>query len=183
MLKINIGETLTCAETGKQFVAAADGCSFNYARTRAGETLSDEGVHLREVRGLLDRSRPFACYVSCDGKSVTGWKGNILGTATVVAEYHNNFGATLWCYRVTDAHGAAWRGRNSGPGMIINLYPVAPKEPSKIYIQRRGGGYLETVDEFTNRAEARCALREYRLSDSAGSYYLSQRACKSWDRA
>lgn len=49
-----------------------------------------------------------------------------------------------------------------------------------IYIQRKGDGYLETVDEFTNRIEARMALREYQLADSAGYYYLSQRACKGW---
>lgn len=33
------------------------------------------------------------------------------------------------------------------------------------YIQRRGDGYLETVDEFTTYREAREMLKEYRLSD------------------
>ncbi len=49
-----------------------------------------------------------------------------------------------------------------------------------IYIQRRGDGYLETVDEFTTRKEARAMLSEYRLSDMSAHYYLSQRACKNW---
>lgn len=48
------------------------------------------------------------------------------------------------------------------------------------YIQRRGNGHLETVDEFTTRKEARSAPAEYRLSDPAATYYLSQRACKGW---
>lgn len=51
-----------------------------------------------------------------------------------------------------------------------------------IYIQRKGNGYLETVDEFSTRKEARAMLNEYRLSDPYGFYYLSQRACKAWAR-
>lgn len=48
-----------------------------------------------------------------------------------------------------------------------------------IYIQRKGDGYLETVDEFTTRSEARKMLAEYRLADPYGYYYLSSRACKA----
>lgn len=49
-----------------------------------------------------------------------------------------------------------------------------------IYIQRRGQGYLETVDEFDTRREAREMLAEYRLSDPSAVYYLSTRPCKDW---
>jgi hypothetical protein len=49
-----------------------------------------------------------------------------------------------------------------------------------IYIQRRGQGQLETVDQFETRREARAMLAEYRLSDPAGSYYLSSRPCHDW---
>lgn len=51
-----------------------------------------------------------------------------------------------------------------------------------IYIQRKGDGYLETVDEFEDRdyKEARRVLDEYRLSDPYGHYYRSSRACKEW---
>ena len=49
-----------------------------------------------------------------------------------------------------------------------------------IYIQRKGNGYLETVDQFTTRKEAREMLSEYQLSDPYAEYYLSQRACKGW---
>lgn len=49
-----------------------------------------------------------------------------------------------------------------------------------IYIQRREGVDLETVDEFNTIKEARAMLREYRMSDPAANYYLSRRACKAW---
>lgn len=48
------------------------------------------------------------------------------------------------------------------------------------YIQRKGDGYLETVDEFETRKEAREMLKEYRLSDPSAEYYISSRACKEW---
>ena len=51
------------------------------------------------------------------------------------------------------------------------------------YIQRKGDGYLETVDEFTTRREARAMLNEYRTADPSAYYYLSQRACKAWNAA
>lgn len=51
----------------------------------------------------------------------------------------------------------------------------------KIYIQRKDGNQLETVDEFDSRKEAREMVKEYRISDSSASYYLSSRPCKSWN--
>jgi hypothetical protein len=48
------------------------------------------------------------------------------------------------------------------------------------YIQRKDGKYLETVDEFTTRKEAREMIKEYRLSDPSAHYYISTRACKNW---
>lgn len=49
-----------------------------------------------------------------------------------------------------------------------------------IYIQRKGDGYLETVDEFETYKEARKMLAEYQLSDPYGYYYTSRRPCKEW---
>lgn len=49
-----------------------------------------------------------------------------------------------------------------------------------IYIQRKGDGYLETVDEFETRKEASDMLKEYRMSDSSAHYYTSSRPCKAW---
>jgi len=48
------------------------------------------------------------------------------------------------------------------------------------YIQRRGDGYLETVDEFSTWKEARAMLAEYCFADPYAMYYLSSRACKAW---
>lgn len=48
------------------------------------------------------------------------------------------------------------------------------------YIQRKGQGYLETVDEFTTWKEARDMLDEYRMSDPSGDFYLSSRPCRDW---
>lgn len=50
------------------------------------------------------------------------------------------------------------------------------------YIQRRGNGYLETVDQFDTLKEARLMLAEYRLSDPSAYYYISSRACKGWSK-
>lgn len=48
------------------------------------------------------------------------------------------------------------------------------------YIQRKGGGYLETVDEFETRKEALAMLKEYRTADPTAHHYISTRACKAW---
>lgn len=49
-----------------------------------------------------------------------------------------------------------------------------------LYIQRKAGKELETVDEFETRKEAREMLKEYRLSDNSAYYYISSRCCKHW---
>ena len=48
------------------------------------------------------------------------------------------------------------------------------------YIQRRGDGYLETVDEFETLKEAKLMLAEYRMSDPTAEFYISRRPCKAW---
>lgn len=119
MNTINIGDTLTCAEAGKQFIAQRDGCCFNYAIDREGRVYSDEGVDIRERRALLDRSKPFGCYVSCDGQIVTGWKGNKLGDIV-------GGRGSLQRFRVRDVHGNWWTGRGAGAGMCCTLRAMKP---------------------------------------------------------
>ena len=122
MNTINIGDVLTCAETGKAFVAARDGCSVNYARSREGSIISDEGVDLREWRELLDRSRPFGCYLSSDGRHVTGWKGNVLGQVTRESSSRTGWNRSdITHIRVIDCHGMPWHGKGAGRGMCITL--------------------------------------------------------------
>ncbi len=48
------------------------------------------------------------------------------------------------------------------------------------YIQRRDARQLETVDEFTERKEARTMRDEYQLSDPSARYYVSTRPCRDW---
>ena len=49
-----------------------------------------------------------------------------------------------------------------------------------VYIQRKGDGYLETVDEFDTWKEARKMVSEYSFADPYGYYYLSRRCCNHW---
>lgn len=49
-----------------------------------------------------------------------------------------------------------------------------------VYIQRKEGMTLETVDQFETRKEAREMLKEYQQSDRGALYYISQRPCKHW---
>ena len=50
------------------------------------------------------------------------------------------------------------------------------------YIQRKGLGHLETVDEVTHHSVAECLLLEYRYADPSAHYYLSRRACRAWQQ-
>ena len=116
----SIGESVTCAETGRVFTVAPDGCSFNYATSQAGEILSDIGMDLRQRRELLERSAPVVGYLSSDGKHFTGWKGNILGTVTRLSVTHGKY---IRAVQVRDVHGGMWHGRGS-EGICITLRPL-----------------------------------------------------------
>jgi hypothetical protein len=127
MNTINFGDTITCAETGKQFVAAQDGISTNYARDAAGNVYSDEGVDIRERRELLDRTKPYFAYLSSDGTRVTGWKGNTLGHVAYsrpckLTRMSYTHGKEYQSVFVRDVHGGTWYGRSS-PGVCITLRP------------------------------------------------------------
>ena len=122
-----VGQTVTCAETGKVFSVKADGFTFNYATDREGRVFSDEGVDIRERRALLDRSLPFTAYLSSEGRHLTGWKGNVLGTVVEsipcrLSRFSFTHGKEYRAVRVRDVHGAMWYGRGS-PGVCITLRP------------------------------------------------------------
>lgn len=124
---IKIGETLTCAETGKQFAAAKDGCSFNYAWDQHGHILSDEGVNIRQHRELLDRSKPYGAYLSGQGRLIVGWNGNVLGYVIdahpIAVRCHDG---QIHAVKVRDIHGGLWYGR-AVPGCRITLRPAKGK--------------------------------------------------------
>ena len=123
--QVNFGDTLTCTETGKQFVAARDECFTNYALIAENAIFSDEGVNIRELRGMSQRPNVFYCYVDSHANSVTGWKGNKLGT---ISNYDENpsgwHGATIARFRVLDASGNWWQGRGAGKNMCCTLRPM-----------------------------------------------------------
>lgn len=121
-----IGDTLTCAETGKQFTAQRDGCSINYTFDRDGRIYSDEGVDIRDRRAMLDRSKPFGCYVSCDGATVIGWKGGKLGDIVGGMSVPPRGSLQPHRFRVRDIQGNWWAGRGAGPGMSCTLRPMKP---------------------------------------------------------
>jgi len=133
MNEIKLGDTLTCAETGKQFIAAACGITTNYAHDREGNVYSDEGVDIGERRALLDRSKPFTGYLSEDAYKLTGWKGNVLGrvtrTSTVKVARRSYAHGPVLAVRVIDIHGGEWFGRGS-PGMCITLRPCKFNNPN-----------------------------------------------------
>lgn len=58
--------------------------------------------------------------------------------------------------------------------------PVQHRKRIMLYIQRKGQGQLETVDQFETRKEARAMLAEYEMSDPSASYYISTRCCNNW---
>lgn len=130
------GDILTCAETGKQFVAARDGCTTNYAWDKDGNTISDEGVDIREKRTLLDRSQPFTAYLSSDSndappRKLTGWKGNVLGTVISATKYRltrcsYTHGSHMYAVTLRDVHGGLWYGRGN-PGFCITIRPKKGK--------------------------------------------------------
>ena len=53
----------------------------------------------------------------------------------------------------------------------------------KLYINRLGQGYRETVSECSTRRDARAELAEYRLSDPSAAYWISTRCCANWRAA
>lgn len=119
-----IGKELTCFVTGKSFIGAREGITVNYARDSEGNIYSDEGVDIAEKRELLDRSKPFFCYLSSDGRHVTGWKGNVLGKVTMETSSNTGFHRSeITHIRVTDVHGNKWHGKGDGRGMCITIRP------------------------------------------------------------
>jgi hypothetical protein len=127
-MKIQIGQLLVCAETGKSFIAASDGITRNYAEDRAGNVYSDEGVNIRELRAVAERKGPIVAYLSSDAGQhkghISGWKGNELMDVISAGPTQGGFGGTQWHVRAKDKQGREWYGRNGGPGMFIRMKPT-----------------------------------------------------------
>ena len=127
---VAIGSAITCHETGETFIAAQDGVTFNYATDIDGHAYSDKGVDLSERRQLLDRSKAFCGYLSSDARSLTGWKGNVLGTVVArstcsLNRWSHLHGSTILAVTIRDVHGGLWYGRGSA-SIAIRLRPSKP---------------------------------------------------------
>lgn len=131
---VNPGDVLTCAETGKEFIAAHVGITTNYAWDNEGNTLSDEGVDIRQKRELAERAGPFLGYLgSTEGmpRTLTGWKGNVLGTVIRANSYRLTrqsyvHGEYIYAVTIRDVHGGLWYGRGN-PGISIKIRPKKGK--------------------------------------------------------
>jgi hypothetical protein len=127
-----VGKVLVCHATGKTFIGERDGITTNYARDNAGNFYSDEGVNLKELDEIKDRSQPFTAYLSGDAKHITGWKGNKLMRVLHAYQSDAGFGGWhknggQWIVRAIDGQGFEWYGRNSGKGAYITLRPAKHK--------------------------------------------------------
>lgn len=100
--------------------------------------------------------------------------GSYSGTcsATYGETYRKN---ALWDYNSCRAHDGLPPLTRMPAGTVYHL--PAPT----YYVNRNGQGIRETVDEFTDRKEAKRCLAEYRLADPSADYYLSRRPCKGWN--
>lgn len=83
--------------------------------------------------------------------------------------------SALWDYNSARAHDGLPPLSRMPAGTVYH------KPASTVYVNRRGQGYTETVDEFTTRKEARAMLSEYRMVDPSAHHYLSSRPCKGWN--
>ena len=100
--------------------------------------------------------------------------GSYQGTCS--ASYGETLAASaLWDYNSARAHDGLAPLTRMPAGTIYH------KPAPRWFINRTGGGYRETVDEFPTSKEARAMVREYRMADPAGTFHLSSRPCKGWN--
>ena len=123
--KVEMGATLNCSVTGKPFVAARDGFTFNYAWGPDGNIISDEGVRQLDTEQIKVHSKPVGAYLSGDGKHITGWKGNILATVTQHSVSRTGwYGSRITHIQAVDQFGGLWYGKGAGNGVCITIRPM-----------------------------------------------------------
>ena len=83
--------------------------------------------------------------------------------------------SALWDYNSCRAHDALPPLSRMPAGTTYH------RKPAPVYINRKGQGQVETVDEFDTRKEARAMLAEYRMADPSAHHYLSSRPCEGWN--
>lgn len=94
-----------------------------------GQMFCYECCNAQDVVQLLDRSKPFYCYVASAGDCVTSWPGGVLGRVHSYGESHSGWNnGRIARFHVRDVHGQWWQGRGAGKGMACTLRPM--KKPS-----------------------------------------------------
>ena len=83
--------------------------------------------------------------------------------------------SALWDYNSARAHDGLPPVSRMPAGTVYH------RPARRVYVQRRDGRSLETVDEFPTWKEARAMLVEYRMADPSAAHYLSARPCKGWN--
>lgn len=112
--------------TAKEYATLAPMVDANQAAIRADHTAprpfpaigNEETGKVEHYRIWHELPETFGAYISCDGKSVTVWTGEILGTSDwrYHSTWRNNFGAHCEAGRVT-INGAQYAWRGPGKGM------------------------------------------------------------------
>lgn len=83
--------------------------------------------------------------------------------------------SALWDYNSARAHDGLAPLRRMPAGTVYH-------SPAPVwFINRKGNGYTETVDEFTTSKEARAMLAEYRMADPSARHWVSSRPCAGWN--
>lgn len=120
-----IGKTIVCAETGKSFIGASvNGFTTNYARDSKGNVFPDEGVYIRSKKELLTDEKIFA-YVSCDGKSIQGWKEDHKLMRVIASwESQSGFAGKMIYFDARDENGQKWHGKAKEFGRCITMKKV-----------------------------------------------------------
>lgn len=120
-----IGKTIVCAETGKTFIGeSVNGFTTNYARDSKGNVFSDEGVYIRSKKELLTEQKIFA-YVSCDGKSIQGWKEDHKLMQVIASwEAQSGFAGKMFYFDARDENGQKWHGKAKEFGRCITMKKV-----------------------------------------------------------
>lgn len=122
---IELGQSLTCHKTGKTFISAKDGHTFNYAMDNDGRVYSDEGCIEIEVERISRHDEPVVSYLSSDSRTVTTWKGHSLMRVIRASSSRTGWhGSRITHVRAVDQFGKCWYGKGGGGGMIITMRPV-----------------------------------------------------------
>jgi hypothetical protein len=110
-----------CADCGpRPLETSGNACGTGYAIYGDDTMICYACADARQRAELLDRSGPFSCYVSSDGRTVTTWTGGKLGDV-VSSSLGGGFGDRMLHVRVRDVHGGLWHGKGAGAGMSIRL--------------------------------------------------------------